>query len=275
MRGGPRGFRPGFPCPAVLRNSSRKAARFRLRDCYPLWFDVPVDSTNAQLCNFPTRRQTDQDEPYNPCTTTTAVYHIAQVWAESLFARHYSGSRGFFPFLRVLRCFSSPACLFLPYVFRQEYARITTRRFPHSDIPGSKVGQHLPRAFRSRPRPSSALGAKASTVCSCSLDSKEHVFTAAMEFSRCARASTSPREDASSGRSLKTQQRRRRARRSSRRVAAPDGPKAITGTTPTGVIAPVFPRKEVIQPQLPLRLPCYDFTPIINPTFDGCLLRKG
>ena len=44
-----------------------------------------------------------------------------------------------------------------------------------------------------------------------------------------------------------------------------------TGQTPTGVIAPVFPRKEVIQPQLPLRLPCYDFTPIIDPTFDGSL----
>ena len=29
----------------------------------------------------------------------------------SLFARHYSGSRDFFPFLWVLRCFSSPACL--------------------------------------------------------------------------------------------------------------------------------------------------------------------
>jgi hypothetical protein len=28
-------------------------------------------------------------------------------------------------------------------------------------------------------------------------------------------------------------------------------------------------RKEVIQPQLPLRLPCYDFTPIASPTFDG------
>src|SRR5258707_14273665 len=28
-----------------------------------------------------------------------------------LFPRHYSGSRGFFPFLWVLRCFSSPACL--------------------------------------------------------------------------------------------------------------------------------------------------------------------
>ncbi len=32
-----------------------------------------------------------------------------------------------------------------------------------------------------------------------------------------------------------------------------------------------FPRKEVIQPHLPVRLPCYDFTPIIDPTFDGCL----
>ena len=35
-----------------------------------------------------------------------------------------------------------------------------------------------------------------------------------------------------------------------------------------------IPRKEVIQPQLPLRLPCYDFTPIINPTFDGCLPKR-
>jgi hypothetical protein len=28
-------------------------------------------------------------------------------------------------------------------------------------------------------------------------------------------------------------------------------------------------RKEVIQPHLPVRLPCYDFTPIADPTFDG------
>ena len=30
-------------------------------------------------------------------------------------------------------------------------------------------------------------------------------------------------------------------------------------------------RKEVIQPHLPVRLPCYDFTPITNPTLDGSL----
>ena len=30
-----------------------------------------------------------------------------------------------------------------------------------------------------------------------------------------------------------------------------------------------LPRKEVIQPHLPIRLPCYDFTPVIDFTFDG------
>jgi hypothetical protein len=73
LRGGPRGFRPGFPCPAVLRNLSRKAMRFHLRGRCPLWRDVPVTSANARLCNFPTRRQTDQDRPYNTRVTTTAV----------------------------------------------------------------------------------------------------------------------------------------------------------------------------------------------------------
>ncbi len=30
-------------------------------------------------------------------------------------------------------------------------------------------------------------------------------------------------------------------------------------------------RKEVIQPQVPLRLPCYDFTPVAKPTVVACL----
>ena len=35
---------------------------------------------------------------------------------------------------------------------------------------------------------------------------------------------------------------------------------------------PKLPRKEVIQPQLPLQLPCYDFVPVTSPTLDGCFL---
>ena len=38
------------------------------------------------------------------------------------------------------------------------------------------------------------------------------------------------------------------------------------------ILLHVLHRKEVIQPHLPIRLPCYDLTPIIEPTFDGCRL---
>jgi hypothetical protein len=57
-----------------------------------------------------------------------------------------------------------------------------------------------------------------------------------------------------------------------------DGPRRTSARSPSklsshtpGRHSGLLPRKEVIQPQLPLRLPCYDFTPITSPTFDGCL----
>ena len=34
----------------------------------------------------------------------------------------------------------------------------------------------------------------------------------------------------------------------------------------TGITHLILPRKEVIHPQLPLRMPCYDLAPIIDPT---------
>ncbi len=40
-----------------------------------------------------------------------------------------------------------------------------------------------------------------------------------------------------------------------------------------GVCGEMLLRKEVIQPHLPVRLPCYDFVPIADPTFDGSLPR--
>ena len=42
--------------------------------------------------------------------------------------------------------------------------------------------------------------------------------------------------------------------------------------TPTcGRVSKVILRKEVIQPQVPLRLPCYDLVPITGFTFGACL----
>jgi hypothetical protein len=65
------------------------------------------------------------------------------------------------------------------------------------------------------------------------------------------RTGVRPMKTASNGRSFKTQQ----------RVSVEVDVQFLE----------ILPRKEVIQPQLPLRLPCYDFTPVTNPTFDGSL----
>ncbi len=203
-------------------------------------------------------------------------------------------------------------------MFRRGYARIATRGFPHSEIRGSKVVQHLTAAYRSRPRPSSASDAKASTACPSYLDDRAHLLplcsfqgTASLAARRRLEAGRPPRGRRRSpeitGRSLRAEQhaiptpgsdaartprvfewirvggggrtrsstlflglapqmkRNRGARRRRRKTSPP------TGRSPGGGWCHRIPRKEVIQPQLPLRLPCYDFTPIADPTFDGCL----
>jgi hypothetical protein len=78
-------------------------------------------------------------------------------------------------------------------------------------------------------------------------------------------------------RSLKTQQSGRAEARTygvdvdSRRARTLDGTSAIDRAGARGGWSRRIPRKEVIQPQLPLRLPCYDFTPITDSTFGRCL----
>ncbi len=86
----------------------------------------------------------------------------------SAFDRLYSRSRGCFPFLWLLRCFSSPGSLHTP----MHSACDDPQRagLPHSEIPGSQLGYQLLWAYRRFPRLSSPLDAKTSTVRPCSLD---------------------------------------------------------------------------------------------------------
>ena len=54
---------------------------------------------------------------------------------------------------------------------------------------------------------------------------------------------------------------------------APTAPESLGPLSRKRMSAMTFSlRKEVIQPQVLLRLPCYDFTPIMNYTLDGCFL---
>ena len=150
----------------------------------------------------------------------------------------------------------------------------------------------LPVAFRSWPRPSSAYGALASALCSCLLHflnpetmsfyfrllvMSPSLFTfltgfqekliSYVQLSRFAwRSRLTPL--LASGRTLKTIQRAETtsclfgfpllsSRLDRPRMSAPDFSFAL------------LLRKEVIQPHLPIRLPCYDFTPVIDLTL-GC-----
>lgn len=83
------------------------------------------------------------------------------------FARHYFRNLGWCIFLELLRCFSSPGSLRIPM-----YSVCDTPKggFPHSEISGSKLICQLPEAYRRLSRLSSPIIAKASTMCSYSLD---------------------------------------------------------------------------------------------------------
>ena len=87
----------------------------------------------------------------------------------SAFARRYLQNRVFFLILRVLRCFSSPGSL--PYVmdWRMDDWSPSSRVSPFRHL-RIKDYLHLPAAFRSLSRLSSALSAKASTLRSFLLD---------------------------------------------------------------------------------------------------------
>ena len=92
------------------------------------------------------------------------------------FARRYSGNRCFFLFLWVLRCFSSPGSLCMamdsPYSDRGFLCQVSPFRYLRVD--GYLL---LTAAFRSLSRLSSALSAKASTLCSSLLDLVYHLYS--------------------------------------------------------------------------------------------------
>ncbi len=86
------------------------------------------------------------------------------------FARRYLGNRGFFLFLRVLRCFSSPGSLLLHYLIHAGMTAHYCSRVAPFRYPRVVAYLQLSAAFRSLSRLSSAPSAKASALCSLSLD---------------------------------------------------------------------------------------------------------
>ena len=82
----------------------------------------------------------------------------------SAFARHYLRNHCCFLFLRLLRCFTSPGFALMRYFIHTPMTGHYSRRvFPFGHL-RIKACLQLPEAYRSLPRHSSPINAKASTV---------------------------------------------------------------------------------------------------------------
>ena len=148
MGGGPPAFPQGSSCLVVLRIPLcllllRVRGSHPLRPAFPkpfCWSCRIINAVHTPGCTHPGL-------------------------GSSAFARRYLRNRCFFLFLRVLRCFSSPGSLHTPMYSVHDDRSSSCRVPPFRDL--RIVGYLLlPAAYRSLSRLSSALSAKASTLCS-------------------------------------------------------------------------------------------------------------
>ena len=131
MRDGPRGFRQGSTCLAVLR----------------IHLGVYIISFTG-LSPFVVYLSRYFNYNVTFFSTLVSYYPSPKTGLGSFpFARHYLGNRFFFLFLQLLRCFSSLGYTHYNYIFIIRYWRITTSRFPHSDSSGSKITYISPKIF--------------------------------------------------------------------------------------------------------------------------------
>ena len=186
LQGGPREFRPGFPCPAVLRYSTRKAVRSSTgRLPSVVRRSGRFDPTHSFVTS-PTRRQTDQVEPYNPRSTTAAAYHVIEFGLFPVRSPLLRESR-FLSFPRATKMFQFAR---LPLHVPMDSARSTRalpRGFPIrksrdqrlvSTSPGLIAAAHVLHRLLAPRHPPCALVL---------LIKKRTRVDVAMEFSRCAR----------------------------------------------------------------------------------------
>jgi hypothetical protein len=231
--------------------------------------------------------------------------------ASSAFARHYLRNHGCFLFLWVLRCFTSPRSLLLPYVFRQRSPDITPVSFEVSLFGDPRIEARLPAPRGLSQVTTSFIGSWCQGIhrlplvaCCYYKDARVHCEVLKMRAATGRRLSAGLR---SAGRSVANATEPSGPNsvlglpRRSRRGSTPAKQEVLTTIltrTPTGqcstfrrlpgssrklenrVHGQIFRsakwllRKEVIQPHLPVRLPCYDLVLIASPTFDGSL-HKG
>jgi hypothetical protein len=169
LRGWSPQIRTGFLGTRATWDVAREFTPFRLRGYHPLRQAFPSLSTMTRISDSLPGRQPGPDGP----TTPNAQRLPAITRARFSLIRFRS------PLLTESRLLSLPAGTemfhfpaFPPHALcvQARVAEFYSTGFPHSDILGSQLGCQLLEAYRRLLRPSSAPGAKASTVCPYKLD---------------------------------------------------------------------------------------------------------
>src|ERR1051326_1821255 len=118
LGGGPPGFTRNSSGSVLLGNTPGSHVSFAYGAITPYgsaFQRLPLPTRFVTPCQDGSPGQAvPQPRPRNACRLS----HVIGL-ASSAFAHHYSRNRGCFLFLRVLRCFTSPRYLHLPYVFTQ------------------------------------------------------------------------------------------------------------------------------------------------------------
>ena len=127
LRDGPRGFKQGFSCPALLRYLLRVWIVFA-------YGSVTLFGSPFQKIQLTTRLVTLLLRTLQP-----PRHRNATGLGYSDFARHYSRNRGFFLFLQVLRWFTSLSSLIPAYVFSGMYYGFAVVGFPIRKSPDQRL----------------------------------------------------------------------------------------------------------------------------------------
>ena len=161
LRGGPRRFTRAFPDPALLGNTFGRSFAFVYGAITLCGAPFQSASTSNRLCNSLRRLPPSQKGPTTPSQHRRQAVPLRRFRLDPVSLAATQGVAVAFFSSGYLDVSVLPVRLHIPM-----YSGWDTLAggFPHSDIHGSKLGRQLPVAFRSHPRPSSASGAKASTV---------------------------------------------------------------------------------------------------------------
>ena len=195
-------IRSGLHVSGPTQVPTEESLEFRLRGFNPLRTAFPDRSATRAFCNSRAALRDDRVGPTTPVTQRPQAF-TQQVWAISPFARHYSGNRDFlyFPPGTQMCHFPGfpPPALCVQTGVTGHYAR---RVSPFGD-PCINARLRLHTAYRSLPRPSSAFGAKASTIRPYYLNG---TLDRAMQFSKSKRlALAGARQKSPEPKTLKTE----------------------------------------------------------------------